>query len=96
MAPENSTVMVSPSEYTASPSSGSSAVTDKMEGPSKVPKSPTSAGDVAVEGSEVSSIFLRLLLSLTANVNTPIAGGVAPIELVMNITRVDALLHVPV
>ena len=72
---ENSIVIVSLSPYTASLPNGSFAVTDSMNGPIKVPKVPESTGDIAFEGSDVSSTFLILPDSLAIIRNSPILGG---------------------
>ncbi len=60
-----------------------------------VPKSPVSAGDVAVEADDVSAILLRLPPAFNVSVNAPMAGGVAPFESTITIVKVEVSVHVP-
>jgi len=60
------------------------------------PKLPASTGDVSTEGADVPAAFFRFPLSFTVMVKTPTAGGVAPVESTIVITKVNPSVKEPV
>ena len=104
VASENLTVMVSPSVNPPASSSvipsGSAALIDVISGPAFSPKSPSSAGDIEVEASDVPAWFLRLADFSTPNLN-PLTGSLTigpapPVLSIMVMTRVEALVQEPI
>jgi len=62
----------------------------------RTPKPPASTGDWDVDAMEVSAAFFRFPPSFTVMVKTPTAGGVAPVESTIVITKVDPSVKEPV
>ena len=60
-----------------------------------VPNCPVNSGDIAFEGSDVSSTFLRLPLSFTTILNPPISGASSVVASSIVMTKVIVSIHSP-
>ena len=92
------TVMVSPlSNPGTGVDFGSSAISERIDGPAFCPKFPSRTGETEVESSDVFAELLRSLVpsSFTVRVKLPIAAA-PPVASSIVITRVNGSNHTPV
>jgi len=90
---ENRTVIVSPAEKIASKPSGSSAVSNVIDGPAFRPKLPINAEEVSIDASDVPASFFRLPPAWTVIVSAPTVA-VPPEESGTVINNTDGVVTV--